>query len=259
MVKVAYTVGRFQPPTIGHRALIQSVIDAAGPDGKAYVFVSKETSPKAKNPLTSDQKLPILTHMFPSGVTFVNTAKCGVGWDRSCGGGKYAFDYLVEFLTYKPEDITLVVGNDRQPVFGPDADTWNRPETDGSTFKLGPGGRPPKPENFVFLATAKRDGNPALTDAANMSGTKARGYVERGEFPAFLAAVGYTPDEDTTAPKAVYDAIRASLKLKGGSVEEPVEESAFDADDEPTGGRRKTTRRQRKRRKTRRSKASGRA
>jgi hypothetical protein len=226
--------------------LIEEVIKAAGPGGKAYVFVSSTRGTGKellKNPLTSDQKMPILTHMFPDGtVEFVNTGKC----DPACGGASLAFKYLIDKQGHTADDITLVVGKDREDVFGKDAKIWS---------KGGPAG-------FVFLESgAIRDSNIELTDAANMSGTKARHYVKLGRKDDFYSAVGYAKGEDTTDADAVFEAIANPTKPGGrrsGGGETPSE-SVFGADDEvddPAGGRRRTRHRKRGlRRKTRRNRA----
>lgn len=78
---VAYAVGRFQPPTIGHAKLIRETIKL----GKAFVFVSsaKPGGKEAeKNPLSSSEKIKYLKLMFPNGVEFVDMANC----DPSCSG-----------------------------------------------------------------------------------------------------------------------------------------------------------------------------
>lgn len=246
MVKVAYTVGRFQPPTIGHKALIQAVKDAAD-SGHAYVFVSSTMTPKAKNPLTSKQKLPLLRHMVPSGVTFVDTQDCKDKGDP-CGGAIAAFYWLLEQKGYAKEDIILVVGDDRKSEFGPGADIWKRKEENDV---YGPGG-------FKFLASAKRDPDLEVKDAANMSGTKAREYVKLGRKEDFYIAVG----DSGSAADAVYAAIQGSKakpkpkakatpkkKRGGATTRRKVVEDAFGADAEFTYPSRRT----------RRSKASGRA
>lgn len=233
MGKVAYTVGRFQPPTIGHKALIQAVKDAAGPDGTAYVFVSSTMSPKAKNPLTSAQKMPILQTMFPRGVVFVDTQECK---DRGepCGGAIAAFYYLLNVKNHAKEDIVLVVGDDHKDDFGPEADIWKRKE---EKDVYGPGG-------FVFLKSAKRNPDLEIKDAGNMSGTKAREYVKRGRKADFYSAIGYDTVANKSAADAVYDIIKATQKggrVSGGTDEETV----YGADAEftyPAGGR-KTRRR----------------
>ena len=185
---VAYTIGRFQPPTIGHKSLIEEVIKAAG-DGGAYVFVSSTMTPAAKNPLTSAMKIPILKHMFPDGVTFVDTATC----DPSCGGPLNAFKWL---LKENKKDITLVVGQDRAADFGKEAAMW----TEG------------KPRAFVsFGAEARKPDLDDLTEE-NMSGTKAREFAKRGMKPQFYTALGYDYSKgEAPEVEAIY------TKIKEGS------------------------------------------
>jgi hypothetical protein len=236
MVKVAYTVGRFQPPTIGHKALIQAVKDAAGPGGEAYVFVSSTMSPKTKNPLTSAQKMPILKHMFPAGVTFVDTQECKEKGEP-CGGAIAAFYYLINAKKHAKEEITLVVGDDRKPEFGPDADIWKRKE-EKDVYS---------PGDFKFLSSAKRDPDLEVKDAANMSGTKARQYVKDDRKDDFYIAVGYDSAPNKAAADAVFDVIKGMKKggrclWRGGADDETM--YGADAEfDYPARGRRKTRRR----------------
>jgi hypothetical protein len=237
MVKVAYTVGRFQPPTIGHKALIQAVKDAAGDGGQAYVFVSSTMTPKAKNPLTSAQKMSILKHMFPAGVTFVDTQECK-DKGEPCGGAIAAFYWLLG-KDHKKEDITLVVGDDRKPEFGPGADIWKRKEE--KDFY--------SPGDFKFLKSADRNPDLEVKDAANMSGTKARQYVKDGRKDDFYIAVGYDGAANKAAADAVYDVIKGMKKGgRSGGTKKNLE-TTFGADVEFTYPKRKT----------RRNKASGRA
>ena len=219
MVKVAYTVGRFQPPTIGHALLIEAVMKNAD-KGHAYVFVSSSRSPKGQNPLTVDQKIAALTAMFPSGVNFVNTATCG-----GCGGPVAANDYLRRPpLAYT--DITLVAGSDRAGIFGPTGEMWNAGIANGVP--------PPK---FVGLVRTEGSG------ATSMSGTKARALALAGDTVGFTAAVKV----GSIGPEAIeklYNAIRNPepiSKQKGGDIDENF--NTFEADDEPIGGRRRKTRR----------------
>jgi nicotinic acid mononucleotide adenylyltransferase len=241
MVQVAYTVGRFQPPTIGHKKLIQAVIDAAGPGGKAYVFVSSTMTPKPKNPLTSAQKLPILQHMFPSGnVEFVDTQKCK-DMGKNCGGALAAFYYLINEEKHPKEKITLVVGDDRRPEFGPGADIWKRKEEKDIY----------QPGNFVFLKSASRSPDLNVKDAENMSGTKAREYVKLGRKNDFYIAVGYETAANKAAADAVYDVIRSSSSSKGGSNNTELDEESMESADYEGGRRRRkrsstATRRRRK-------------
>ena len=227
MSNAVYTVGRFQPPTIGHALLIERVKELG--NGSAYVFVSSSRSPKDQNPLTVEQKIAALTAMFPSGVTFVNTSTCG-----GCAGPVAANDYLRK-MGYT--DITLVAGSDRAATFGSDAGMWKKGKDNGIP-----------PPNFVGLIRTEGSG------ATSMSGTKARALARAGNYEAFVEAVKVGSIDDA-ATKALYDAIRSPTGgiRRGGSMEDNIAMVA--EDDEPkTAGRRKT-----RRRKLRLSRASDRA
>jgi len=213
-----FAVGRFQPPTIGHALMIQEVMKSGG---DAFIFVSSVTTPKAQNPLTSSQKIAALKKMFPSGVTFVDTAEC----NPRCAGPVAANDYL-RSLGYN--DITLVAGSDRAPIFGPTGDMWKAGIANGIP--------PPK-----FKGLERTTG----VGASAMSGTKARQLAIDGNAVGFAAAVRVGAIDDAGI-RELYDAIR-KIKKTGGYTEEV---SSFDADAE--GGRRKS-------RKTRRNKASSKA
>ena len=185
-----FAVGRFQPPTIGHALLFDTVKRLASEkDGDAFVFVSSRTDKPSENPLSSRQKIDALKEMYKSGITFVDTAEC----KPKCGGPEKAYAYL---RTLGYTDITLVAGSDRAETFGPDASMWDDGKKKGIP--------PPK---FVGLTRTAGEG------AAAMSGTEARRRARaEGEYEGFREAVevGDIKDEGI---KALYDAIRAR---KGG-------------------------------------------
>jgi cytidyltransferase-like protein len=182
-MKAVYAVGRFQPPTIGHAKLIQTVKDAGG---DAFVFVSSSKpsgKEAAKNPLTSAEKIKYLKLMFPSGVTFIDTAQC----DPACGGPLAAYYHLKEDGY---TDITLVAGSDRAPIFGPGAGIW----------------KDVTPPKFIGL-------NREAADAVSqMSGTKARALAASGDLAGFTKAVMIGKMTAESA-KELYDLLRSK---KGG-------------------------------------------
>ena len=181
MGKVAYTVGRFQPPTVGHELLIRKVMSMGG---DAYIFVSSATTPARENPLTAEQKIAALQSMFPTGVTFVNTAVC----DPRCGGPVAANDYL---LAKGYTDITLVAGSDRADAFGPGAGMWKKGTENGV----------PAPK---FVGLVRTEGN----GATSMSGTKARALARDGKYEEFKKAV-QVGEITEDAVRMLYDAIRS--------------------------------------------------
>lgn len=165
MTTAIYAVGRFQPPTIGHAALITSLIHiATQTNGHAFVFVSK-TQDTTTNLLDCKTKVEFLRKMFPVGVTFINTEEIPFG------GPLLAREYL---KTIGYTEFTFVIGEDREDVFGSDARIW--------------GDDPPE-----VISLPRQAKNKKLNDLtpANMSGTKARKYVKLQDRERFHMAVTY--------------------------------------------------------------------
>lgn len=240
-----YTVGKFQPPTIGHVAMINRVIAEASSRGlPAFVFVSSTKDKPDKTPLTSAQKVAYMTKMFPRGINIVDTEKCKQA-GTPCGGPPAAFNYLVNQVGVRDE-IVLVVGSDRAAEFGPGADMWKKLREEGGT-----------PPSLVSIARDAMDRSLSL-DATRMSGTKARALAAAGDLANFTTAVMYGSTTPGDAEE-LYRQVRTGMKLSGGADTEkdPYEDiSAFSADSEPrAAGTRKRKRSKRKR--TRRNKASG--
>lgn len=238
-----YTVGKFQPPTIGHVTMIQRVIAEAGRRGvPAFVFVSSTRDKPDKTPLTSAQKVAYMTKMFPSGVTIVDTEKCKQE-GTPCGGPPAAFNYLVNNIGVRGE-VLLVVGSDRAAEFGPGADMWKKLREGGGT-----------PPSLISIARDATDRSVSL-DANRMSGTKARAFAAAGDLESFTKAVMYGEATEKDAEE-LYRQVRAGMKLRGGGdpPKDPYEDiSAFSADsDGSTGGRRRKTKRRSRARKTRRT------
>ncbi len=184
ITKAIYTVGRFQPPTIGHAVLIQSLLQIAfQTNARVFVFVSK-TYDKKSNPLTSASKVDFLYKMFPNHVTFVDTNKTNV----PSGGPVAAFEYL-KALRYN--HITLVSGEDREDDFGPDAKLWSYLRK-----------RNESPPHFM-----------AINREFEMSGTKARYYAMNGRLSSFRKCVkfGNMTFDDTDK---LYNEIREQYGLK---------------------------------------------
>jgi hypothetical protein len=238
MSQVAYTVGRFQPPTIGHRMLIEATIAAAGEGGKAYVFVSKTENAK-DSPLPPDLKVRLLKKMFQNEVAerkveFINTASC----TKPCGGPGYAFGYLqTPEKGYRPDQIIFVIGKerlanpDRPGYFGPEAALWGDEKA-------------PRPVGPIPVGeSAVRDMSAPANDAANMSGTKARGYVCDGKKADFYTALGFTPptkeDENVTEVEDAYKIIRTKLCPSRGGVKRGFSELDPISDDAPPPKRRR--------------------
>ena len=233
--KVAFSVGRFQPPTTGHKVLIDRVVSEAGPDGKAYVFVSNA---KGKtNPLTAAEKIPFLMKMFQPSVAsgklhFVNTDDCEQ--TPPCGGPPAAYAWIR--TKYPDAEIVLVAGSDREAVFGPKAGMWQKGIKEGK----------PAP---TFIGIKRQEGDKTNSqDPTLMSGTKARGFVAAGEKEkeSFSSAVKFGAMKDSDVD-ALFELLSTRKEMFGGGDTPETDEVVWDADAEPKqAGRRRTYRKCRK-------------
>lgn len=163
--KAVFAFGRFNPPTKGHKKLLDKVKSIAG-SNDFFVFPSnvkdtKMNPTKNKNPLDIDTKLRFLKRLFPE----INFVRSNVRTPFE------AFEWLVE---HGYGDITFVVGSDRVDEFTkrmkPFADKYIN--------------------NFTIVNAGTRD--PDATDAAGMSGTKAREAALANDIGKFRAATGWS-------------------------------------------------------------------
>ena len=107
---VFFTFGRFNPPTVGHKEMIQNLIsmaEAVGAD--AYVFPSK-TQDAEKNPLLAGEKVHILKAMFPDDniVRIIHPEVRGTSNIPAVLRALREAGYT---------ELTMVVGSDRIPDF----------------------------------------------------------------------------------------------------------------------------------------------
>jgi nicotinic acid mononucleotide adenylyltransferase len=171
---VFFTFGRFQPPTIGHAVLINTIIDtAANAGGDAYIFVSGTHDTK-KNPLSIEEKLIFLEKMYAGKpVHFVDTSMC-------CKNNLIAIaHYLFDILHYT--HATMIVGSDRLESF----------ET---TFKR-------FPEFYTRMSFLSAGSSRTLNQTkgvASVSGTLVRSYALHNNFNSFKQSVqmGSITDEN---------------------------------------------------------------
>lgn len=214
--KAIFTFGRFQPPTIGHKVLIDSLAEAAQKSGAdAYVFVSSrcndmpkylkskkykammdtktfETCDTNENPLSVYQKVTWLQKMYPdSPVRFINTT------EHDC---RTIFAIADKLRTAGYTAMTLMVGSDRVPAFE-------------KMFEMS--------ENIEVTSAAKRN---TSNKPSGMSGTKMRQAAVKGDFNAFKAGVliGNMTEADA---KALMNEIREGLgydAMGGGSAKDRV-------------------------------------
>lgn len=217
MVKAAYTVGRFQPPTLGHIRMIDALL-AEAKGAPAFVFISSAKDSLIPSTMKEDYLRKMLTRegAFPANLTLVDTAKCA----SPCGGPLGGFGYLKDRGLMGP-GVLLVVGGDQGPKFDPKrAPMWKTIE---------------EAERPSIKAIA-REG----PGAATFSSTKARAAVaasgSSGLKPFLTDGKNEITDADVETMSAALLAVQS--KWKGGSTEDTVFDEDLDG-----GRRRRLTRR----------------
>jgi nicotinic acid mononucleotide adenylyltransferase len=105
-----FTFGRFQPPTLGHALVIDTMIEKASLcKNDVYVFVSS-TQNADTNPLKVEDKIKYLKKMHDGKpVHFINTKTC-------CNNSIFS---IIKHLLYTQNyrSITMVIGSDRVETF----------------------------------------------------------------------------------------------------------------------------------------------
>ena len=204
-----FTFGRFQPPTSGHKLLIDAVSRIAKENGgDGYIFVSSKlnnaghknvqaitrnmkkmgnftSTGNNENPLTVDVKMIYLNKMYPSegrDIRFINTTK------SECRTVPSVFQKLFDAGYTK---VIMVVGSDRVESFSKSFSRANASVT-------------------VVSAGERNLENETSNDPTKMSGTKMRKAALRGDVDFFKKGVkiGSMTDEDVVE---LMNQVRAGL------------------------------------------------
>lgn len=177
--RAVFTFGRFNPPTRGHKKLVDAVKQiAAENNADPYIFTSHSHDPK-KNPLEYDDKIVFMQRLFPE-ATVINDQQTP-GIDSEIKNIFQVVGYL-NYLGYT--DLILVAGSDRVSEY---ETRFNRSE---EYF-----------DSMHVVSAGERD--PDAEGASAMSGTKAREAAVSGDIGKFRAATGWEGEIATQLLKAV--------------------------------------------------------
>ena len=100
MKKIVITIGRFNPPTIGHEKLIDKVKSLSKKEKADYRIYPTKSQDKKKNPLSFERKIEAMKDMFP---------KTNINSDIKLTG----IFKVLDSLDKKYDEVILVVGSDR--------------------------------------------------------------------------------------------------------------------------------------------------
>jgi nicotinic acid mononucleotide adenylyltransferase len=182
--------GRFNPPTIGHKKLIDQAFEIAS--GGAFKIYPSRTSDSTKNPLNADQKVKYMRKMFPK-------YKDNIINDDDA---RTIFDVLIRAQEDGFNKINIVVGSDRVSEFDRLA-----AEQNGKLY------------NFDEInVVPSRSKDPDSLTAEGESASKMRKAALEDDFPAFQAGMPKTTDPKLI--RALFFAVQRVLQ--GGAPNQEI-------------------------------------
>ena len=182
---IAY--GRYNPPTIGHEKLVQTVEDTASKVGGDAFIIPSHTQDPEKNPLSYPQKKKLLELMGDK--------------IRILDSGKTLISLLQELQNEGYTNIVHVAGSDRIPEFERIVNTYNN--------KPNKAGEIPFAFNtYKFVSAGERD--PDSEGVEGMSASKLRALAREGKLEEFSSGMSTRiPNE---LKRQTFEIIRNSIK-----------------------------------------------
>src|SRR5210317_96329 len=161
---VAFTFGRFNPPTIGHEKLIKKVKSLPTNDYK--IFLSRSQDSK-KNPLSPRDKLNVMKDMFPQHARNIELNPTNM-----------VLDLATDLYNKGYTDVTMVAGSDRVREFENILKKYNGQRNRHGFYDF---------ENIKVVSAGERD--PDAEGATGMSASKMRSAAEKGDEKSFSMGV----------------------------------------------------------------------
>jgi nicotinic acid mononucleotide adenylyltransferase len=189
---VAFAFGRFNPPTIGHKKLIDTVVDAAD-GGDFYIFTSQSQDPD-KNPLDYQTKVNFLKKLFPS-------IQDKIVYDMTIKNVLQAADKL---KANGYTDATFVCGSDRIPEFTKLLNTWNGMD------------KTPRFGTLNIVSSGEREDG--AEGVEGVSASMAREFVKNNDFESFKGTVPNNPQ----LAKELFDAVKQGMATSKKKIKESL-------------------------------------
>jgi len=189
---VAFAFGRFNPPTIGHKKLIDTVVDAAD-GGDFYIFTSQSQDPD-KNPLDYQTKVSFLKKLFPS-------IQDKIVYDMTIKNVLQAADKL---KANGYTDATFVCGSDRVPEFTKLLNTWNGMD------------KTPRFGTLNIVSSGEREDG--AEGVEGVSASMAREFVKNNDFESFKGTVPNNPQ----LAKELFDAVKQGMATSKKKIKESL-------------------------------------
>lgn len=189
---VAFAFGRFNPPTVGHKKLIDTVVDASN-GGDFYIFTSQSQDPD-KNPLDYQTKVNFLKKLFPD-------IQDKIVYDITIKNVLQAADKL---KANGYTDATFVCGSDRVPEFTKLLNTWNGMD------------KTPRFGTLNIVSSGEREDG--AEGVEGVSASMAREFVKNNDFESFKGTVPNNPQ----LAKELFDAVKQGMATSKKKIKECI-------------------------------------
>jgi phosphopantetheine adenylyltransferase len=156
---IAFSFGRFNPPTIGHGKLIDMTKGA----NRNYRIYASQSQDAKRNPLKHKDKVALMKGMFPQHAKKIRRDKVIT-----------PFDILVKLYKEKHTDVVMVVGSDRVKEFEKKLIPYNGKKARHGFFKF---------KSIRVISAGTRD--PDEEGVVGMSASKMRAAVTKNDFKSF--------------------------------------------------------------------------
>lgn len=181
MSHATFTFGRFSPPTVGHKKLVDKVVNhAKKAGGDHYVFAS-QTQDSKKNPLEHGEKVGFMRKFFPhANVSDEKSVRTPIEAMKHLHGKGY-------------KKVTMVVGSDRVQEMSNLLHRYN-----GKEYNF---------DHIEVKSAGNRD--PDAEGVTGMSASKMRDHATKKNFNEFKKGV---PNPEHA--EELYHSVRRGLKLE---------------------------------------------
>ena len=156
---VAFSFGRFNPPTIGHEKLMDNTRRA----NRNYRIYASQSQDSRKNPLSFRNKVAIMKSMFPAHARKISTDKMTT-----------AIDAMVNLYKEKYTDVVMVVGSDRVKEFDTLLKKYNGKRARHGYYKF---------KSIRVVSAGERD--PDADGVSGMSASKMRKAAQDNDYKSF--------------------------------------------------------------------------
>ena len=156
---VAFSFGRFNPPTIGHEKLMDNTRRA----NRNYRIYASQSQDAKKNPLKFRNKVAIMKSMFPAHARKISSDKMTT-----------AIAAMVQLYKEKHTDVVMVVGSDRVAEFDKLLKAYNGKRARHGYYKF---------KSIRVVSAGERD--PDAEGVSGMSASKMRKAAQDNDYKSF--------------------------------------------------------------------------